>query len=53
MTWVFIGIWLLSALITIDMYRNKGHSWAFGVVVGLMLGPIGIIVAATKPNLTK
>jgi hypothetical protein len=53
MTWVIIGFWLLCALITTDMYRNKGHSTAFGVLVGLMLGPVGIIVAATKPNLTK
>ena len=53
MFWVIIFVWLLCALITTDMYRNKGHSTGFGIFVGLMLGPLGILIAATKPNLTK
>jgi len=50
MEYVFIVIWLFCVLATGDIYRNKGYGVGWGLVVGLMLGPIGVLIAAAKPK---
>lgn len=50
----FIGvIYLVSALLTIEVYRRKGYGTGWGVLVGFMLGPLGLIVALVKADIRQ
>ena len=40
-----IGVWFLCGIIAAALYRNKGGSEVTGFLVGLVLGPIGILLA--------
>lgn len=42
----YILLWLVCGLAAAAVYRNKGRSWGVGLVGGLLLGPIGLILAA-------
>ena len=53
MEFLCIGLWLLSTLLTIQVYHQRGHSVGFGILVGVLLGPLGVVVALTKPDLSK
>jgi len=50
MEFIFL-LWIVFALLTISVYTQRGHSAGYGALVGLMLGPVGLIVALTKPNI--
>lgn len=45
---VCLGFWVLCGLIAVNIYRNKGRAGGWGFLVGFMLGPLGILYAATK-----
>jgi hypothetical protein len=40
-----IGIWFLCGIVAASLYRNKGGSEITGFLIGLVLGPIGILIA--------
>jgi hypothetical protein len=48
-----IGLWLISTLLTIQIYQQRGHSVGFGILVGVLLGPLGVVVALTKPDVSQ
>jgi hypothetical protein len=48
---IFIAIiWLVCTAATGDIYRSKGYGVGWGLVVGFMLGPLGLLIAAAKPK---
>ena len=53
MEFLLIILWLVTALATIQVYSQRGHSVGFGALVGFLLGPLGLLVALTKPDLNK
>ncbi len=42
---LFLPIWLLCAFVAGSIYKNKGRSFAVAFVVGLIFGPLGVILA--------
>lgn len=38
-------LWLFCGLAAAAVYRNKGRSWGVGLAGGLLLGPIGLVLA--------
>ena len=42
-------IWLVCGLIAAYLYRNRGRSELVGFLGGLLLGPLGIILALVTP----
>jgi hypothetical protein len=45
---LYVIVWLACGFIAGMIYQNKGRSGASGFVVGLLLGPIGILLAAVS-----
>lgn len=46
MDWLcIVGFWVLCGLIAGSIYSQKGRSSTTGFLAGLLLGPIGIILA--------
>lgn len=43
---IYVVIWLLCGLTAAVIYRQKGRSGAVAFVVGVILGPIGVLLAA-------
>jgi zinc-ribbon domain len=41
-----IVFWILCGIVAAVIYSNKGRSGVTGFLVGLLLGPIGILLAA-------
>lgn len=50
MEWCIVGGWLMCGLIAGQMYKDRGYSMGWGLFVGFMLGPIGLLYAATRPK---
>jgi hypothetical protein len=48
MGWVLL--WLLCGIAAAAIYYNKGRSWVTALLVGLIFGPIGVILAALTPR---
>ena len=44
-----IIFWLICGLIAAYLYRNRGRSELAGFLGGLLLGPLGIILALVTP----
>ena len=40
-----IIIWLLCGIMAASIASNKGDSGCFGFILGILLGPIGVIIA--------
>lgn len=48
---LYVILWLLCGMGAAALYQRKGRSWLAAFVVGLLLGPIGVILAALAgPN---
>lgn len=49
---IFFGSigWLLTMAATIEIFLRKGQSVWMGIVVGLLLGPIGLIIGLIMPK---
>ena len=43
---IYIVIWLLCGVLAATIYSRKGRSGAAAFIVGLLLGPIGVLLAA-------
>ena len=43
-------IWLLFGLLTSIISRNKGYSGVGGFIVGVLLGPLGLIIELITPK---
>ena len=47
----FIGlVWLVTALLTVEIYRQKELGTGWGILVGFMLGPLGLIAALVRAS---
>jgi hypothetical protein len=46
---LYVVIWVLCGLVAAAIYQNKGRSWGAAFLVGLIFGPIGVILAAITP----
>ena len=46
----FIVIWFICGLIAGFLYRNRGRSELAGFLGGLILGPLGIVLALVTPK---
>lgn len=46
---LLIIFWLVSAYFASSMLANKGRSSLLGALLGLLLGPIGVLIAAAIP----
>lgn len=46
---LYVVLWLLCGFAAAYIYKNKGRSAVTAFLVGLLLGPIGIILAAITP----
>jgi hypothetical protein len=46
---IYVVIWVLCGLVAAAIYQNKGRSWGAAFLVGLIFGPIGVILAALTP----
>lgn len=42
---LYIFVWLLCGIIAAAIYSNKGRSGAAAFLVGILLGPIGVVLA--------
>lgn len=40
--------WLLCGIIAMYIYRGKGRPAAWGCIIGVLLGPLGILYAAVR-----
>lgn len=47
---LYLFIWILCGLATMAIYRSKGRSGLVALVGGLVLGPIGVILALLTPG---
>ena len=47
------GIWLICGLLAAYIYRNKGRSEITGFIAGLLLGPLGVVLALVSSTDTK
>ena len=45
-TLLIMFVWLLCGLWAGSINKGKGHSYAAGFILGVLLGPIGVILAA-------
>lgn len=43
---LYVALWLLCAVVAAVIYQRKGRGWVAAALVGLLLGPIGIALAA-------
>lgn len=55
---LYVILWLLCAIVAGYIYHGKRRSWVVGALAGLILGPIGVVLAlltrpAEPPPLTK
>lgn len=46
---LYIILWLLCGLVAGAIYHNKGRPYVTAFLVGLIFGPIGIVLAAITP----
>lgn len=46
---LYLVIWLLCGLVAAAIYRNKRRSWGIAFLGGLLLGPLGVILALITP----
>jgi hypothetical protein len=44
-TFCIIGIWLLCGIVAAYIYQRKGRSGLAAFIIGVLLGPIGVILA--------
>ena len=47
---LYVFIWIICGVIAGSMYQQRGHSQGVGFAGGLLLGPIGIILALLTPT---
>lgn len=45
MTIIFLAFWVICGIISANIFDNKHRSGCAGFFVGVMLGPIGVIIA--------
>ncbi|MEX2650319.1 MAG: hypothetical protein WD673_15020 [Alphaproteobacteria bacterium] len=43
MWWLLV--WIVSAFVAAAIHGGRGHSWFAGFVVGLIFGPLGVVLA--------
>jgi ribosomal protein L32 len=49
--WICLGIvWFVCGLFAGLLYRNKGRSELLGCLGGVLLGPVGLILALVSPT---
>jgi uncharacterized membrane protein YeaQ/YmgE (transglycosylase-associated protein family) len=41
----YLGVWLLCGFVAAAIYQRKGRSGLAAFIVGVLLGPIGVILA--------
>lgn len=44
-TLCYIGVWILCGFVAAAIYQRKGRSGLSAFIVGVLLGPIGVILA--------
>ena len=49
----FIIVWLICGILSSLLFSEKGHSGIAGFWVGFLLGLIGLIYAAGRPNINS
>jgi ribosomal protein S14 len=47
---LIVGLWLLCGVIAAGVYTSKGRSGAEAFIVGVALGPIGVLLALLTPS---
>lgn len=47
---VFILVWFAVAGLTAKIAVGRGHPWGLWVFLGLLLGPLALLVAAVAPR---
>lgn len=47
---VTLGLWLFTGYVGGNLYQKKGHDRSVGFIAGLLLGPVGLILAAVSPK---
>ena len=50
MTITILLAWIVIALATGSLSNSKGYGHAFGVILGLVFGLIGLLAVAVLPN---
>lgn len=43
---LYVILWLACSLIAASIYNQKRRPWYVGALAGLLLGPVGIVLAA-------
>ncbi len=47
---LYVFLWVLCAIVTGYIYAGKQRSWLIGGIAGLVLGPLGVLLALlTRP----
>lgn len=46
---LYLFIWILCGLAAMMIYKNKGRSGAVALIGGLVLGPLGVVLALLTP----
>ncbi len=49
MTIIYLGVWLACGVLAVHVYRQRGHTSAWGLGGCLVLGPIGLTLAWLTP----
>lgn len=47
---IILLLWIATGLITSGMYERKGGSAVAGFLLGALLGPLGVLIAAIVPS---
>ncbi len=50
---LLFGFWLLCGFVAASIYKNKGRSPGVAFIVGLLFGPIGVLLALLTSADTK
>ena len=46
---LIVGFWILCGFVSAGIYTSKGRSGAAAFIIGILLGPIGVLLALLTP----
>jgi hypothetical protein len=49
--WIFV--WIICSILAASIYNGKGRSGIIGFLAGIILGPIGVLLALATPKSDK